>query len=76
MHPVEDNIIGVGHDGRRLWYTEADSSKIRLLDPATGTSLMSYELEGKPSGIAFTGRNQFWYSDAEAKEIKKLVLVP
>lgn len=75
-HPVAKNILGLGFDGRRIWYTDVDTNRVRLVDPPTGTELMSYELDGTPTGLAFTGEGgQFWYADVATKKLHLASLI-
>ena len=75
-HPVRDNILGLGNDGRRIWYSDLDDGRVRLVDPGTGTEVVSYELGGRPTGLAFVGRREFWYADAEAGKLRHVALQP
>ena len=76
VHAVKKDIGGVGYDRRRIWYSETASDVVRLMDPATGTELMSYHLTGRPTGIAFVERRTFWFGEAEGKRLMKVTLLP
>ena len=73
IHPAPTNIVGIGYDRRRMWYTEHDDHKVRLLDPATGTELMSYSITEAPVGIAFIAHDRFWYAQKGSNTLTQYV---
>src|SRR3954451_13064853 len=64
--PGADAVVGVTHDGRRVWFASGD--RINALDPASGTVERTIEVPAH-AGTAFDGRHLFQIAEARIQKI-------
>lgn len=69
--PTRADICGLVLVGKHLYYTEPNEQVVHKMDANAGSILISYNLGGRPTGLAYDGEC-FWIADAEAAELRKI----
>lgn len=70
-YPVKPDCCGVLSVGKHLFYTEPGAGLVHKMDAATGSLLISYNVGGRPTGLAHDG-HAFWLADQEQKRIMRI----
>ena len=64
--PGVENVAGVTHDGRQVWFASGD--KLNALDPASGKTVRSIDVAAH-AGTAFDGRHLFQIAEDRIQKI-------
>jgi hypothetical protein len=69
--PIKQDCCGAQLVGKHLYFTEPEKGLVHKMDAATGSLLISFDVGGKPTGLAHDG-HAFWLADQKERRILRI----